>query len=179
MIVNLTLPNFVAMVTGVGQCVNDALAQTPAGAPERFCRLVPTQTIPWDNCDCGGQLALAFQQMYGSDTFLQPYTGLTWAKCKPRWWVAQVLVSVTRCVPSLSDTGIAPSCDEELSAAVTLVNDMQATRQAIACCLSDLYEAHSIGAWTLGLSTTVGELGGCAGSETTFWLGVQACPCPG
>jgi hypothetical protein len=178
MIVNLTLPNFVGLVTGVGQCVNDALAQTPAGAPDRFCALVPTQSIPWDNCDCGGQLALAIQSMYGSDTFLQPFVNMSWEKCKPRWWVAQALVSVTRCVPSQTDNGIPPTCAEELAAAITLANDMTATRQAIACCLKAFYDARQIGAWTLGISTTVGELGGCAGSETTFWIGVQTCPCP-
>jgi hypothetical protein len=177
--INLTLPNFVGLVTGIGQCVNDALAQTPAGAPDRFCPLVPTQTIPWDSCDCGGQLALAIQQMYGSDTFPQPFVNQTWAKCKPRWWVAQVIVSVTRCVPTLSDVGVPPSCTDELAAAITLANDMQAARQGIACCLTGLYESRQIGAWTLGLSATVGELGGCAGSETTLWLGMQTCPCPG
>jgi len=81
--------------------------------------------------------------------------------------------------PSQPRQAFAPEALAELAASITLANDMIATRQAIACCLTDLYDAHLIGAWTLGLSTTVGELGGCAGSETQFWIGTQTCPCPG
>jgi hypothetical protein len=164
----------------VGQCILDTLGQTPAGAPTRQCLLVPTNSIPWDNCDCGGQLALAIQSVYGSEKFPGPASGISWTKCSPRWIVAQVMVSVTRCVPTMDESGNPPLCSASLAAAITLENDRTAVRQAIACCLRQIYEATPwrVGQWLLGPSQTVGELGGCAGVETTFLIGVQLCPCP-
>lgn len=178
MIINLTSPNFVGIVTGLGVCVIDALEQTPAGAPTRQCLLVPTQLIPWDSCDCGGQYAAAIQTVYGSDLFPQPFVG-TWVKCSPRWWVARVLISVTRCVPTIDEVGLPPSCAAELVAALTLENDRTATRQAIACCLQAMRDGQRGLNWSIDQSITVGELGGCAGVETTVFIGVTACPCPG
>ena len=185
--INLAVPGFAQIVTGVGACIVDALDQTPAGAPCRQCLLLPTQQVPWDNCgpcddiSCSGQVALAIRSVYGSDTFPQPATGKTWAKCTPRWWVARVVASVTRCVPTIDELGAPPSCAAELAAAIILENDRAAVRQAIACCLSQIYAElpPRIGAWFIDASNTVGELGGCAGSETEFVIGVQACPCPG
>jgi hypothetical protein len=184
--INLTAPGFANVVTGVGQCVIEALDQTPAGAPCRRCLLLPTQQIPWDNCgpcdedSCTGQVALSIRAVYGSDTFPAPQTSKTWAKCSPRWWVARVAVSVTRCVPAMDQTGAPPGCDLELAAAIILENDRTAVRQAIACCLG---QAHTdtpqlVGNWLIDQSVTVGELGGCAGVETEFLVGVQTCPCP-
>ena len=158
MIINLT-GGFAPIVTGLGQCIADALAQTPAGAPDRQCFLLPTQSIPWDNCDCGGQFALAIKEVFGSIQFPQPASQTTWTKCAPRWSVARVVVSVTRCVPTMNGAGVPPTCAAELAAALTLENDRTAVRQALVCCLSELYAARPpvIGDWLLGPSVTVGE----------------------
>lgn len=180
--INLTRPHFAAIVTGIGACVVDALDQTPAGAPDRQCLLLPTQTIPWDDCDCGGQVALAIRQVYGSAVFPAPATNL-WEKCSPRYWVAEVLVSVTRCVTGVDQDGQPPLCATALSEAITLENDRTAVRQAVACCLDQYQSAYpptlGVQKWSLGPSVTAGESGGCAGVETTFLVGVAACPCPG
>jgi hypothetical protein len=176
-IINLTRSP-AAIVTGIGACVVDALAQTPAGAPDRQCLLLPTNLIPWDNCDCGGQVALAIQSIYGSTRFPQPAdASKDWSHCGPPWAVAQVLVSVTRCVPTMDDQGQPPSCTASLAAAYTLEDDRTAVRQALACCLQDLKDTQVIGAWALNASTTVGEQGGCAGVETPFLIGVRSCLC--
>src|SRR5262245_13821966 len=177
--INLSTPRFASIVTGIGACIVDALEQTPAGAPCRQCLLLPTQQIPWDNCgpcdlgDCLGQVALAIRAVYGSKVFPQPFVGATWARCDPRFWVARVVASVTRCVPSVDQQGRPPSCAAELAAAITLENDRTAVRQAIACCLDQLFSARppSVAAWAIDQSVTVGELGGCAGSETEFYIG--------
>lgn len=167
-----------AIVTGIGACVVSALEQTPTGAPDRQCLLLPTFTIPWDDCDCGGQVALAIQQVYGSDTFPAQFTG-GWHPCGPRWSIVQALVSVTRCVPGMDDQGNPPSCPAELAAAITLENDRTAVRQALACCLRDLQQARPprIGNWSLLPSVTVGESGQCAGVETVFLFSIPACLC--
>jgi hypothetical protein len=166
-----------AIVTGIGACVVDALNQTPAGAPDRQCLLLPTLTIPWDNCDCGGQLAQAIQETFGSDRFPAPADAKDWQPCGPPWNVVRVLLSVTRCVPTMDDQGQPPSCAESLAAAITLENDRTAIRQALACCLTDLRDAGLIFAWALQASTTVGELGGCAGVETPYVFAMRSCLC--
>lgn len=185
-LINLTSPGFISAVTGVGQCIVEALDQTPAGAPCRRCLLLPTASIPWDNCgcpeglnDCSGQVALAIRQIYGADTY-PAATIRTYRKCNHRYEVAEVVASVTRCVPALDAAGNAPSCAAELAAAVTLEHDRTAVRQAIACCLNAANQARPdlVSEWSIGPSMTVGELGGCAGVETTFYIGVQSCLCP-
>lgn len=166
-----------AVVTGVGACIVDALDQTPAGAPDRQCLLLPTQSIPWDNCDCGGQVALAIQSVFGSTRFPTPETGKDWEPCGPPWSVTQAVVSVTRCLPSMDEQGNPPTCDEYLTAAIILENDRTAVRQALACCLTEMKQAQVVGAWSLGSSVTVGESGSCAGSETTFMFAQRSCLC--
>lgn len=184
--INLSNPGFASIVTGIGVCVIDALGQTPAGAPCRQCLLLPTAQIPWDNCgpcndpSCSGQVALSIRGTYGSDIFPGPATNVTWVKCTPRYTVARVVVSVTRCVPAIGQNGEPPTCAAELAAALILEDDRTATRQAIACCLEQLRLADParVGAWLLDQSVTVGELGGCAGVETELLVGVRTCPCP-
>jgi hypothetical protein len=185
-IINLSLPGFAPIVTGVGACIEDALSQTPAGAPCRICLLVPSYQITWDGCgpceddNCTGQLALAIRTVYGSEIFPTPFQQKTWTKCGPRWQVARCVASVTRCVPTLGDNGVAPDCAAELAAAITLENDRTAVRQAIACCLEERFHASPavVGQWALLDSTIVGEQGACSGTETEFLVGVAACPCP-
>jgi hypothetical protein len=164
-------------VTGVGACVVDALNQTPAGAPDRQCLLLPTQTIPWDNCDCGGQVAQAIQETFGSDRFPSRAEAKDWQPCGPPWNVVQVMLSVTRCVPTMDEQGQPPPCADSLAAAITLENDRTAVRQALACCLTDLKTAGQIFGWALQPSTTVGELGGCAGVETPYLFSMRSCLC--
>ena len=176
MIVNLALSP-APIVTGIGACIVDALAQTPAGAPGRQCLLLPTFQIPWDNCDCDGQIALAIQSVYGSDTFPAPFVR-DWHQCGPHWQVVQAVVSVTRCVPTMDDQAVPPPCPDEQVAAVTLENDRTAVRQALVCCLTELKAATPprIGSWALQPSITVGESGACAGVETVFLFSVPS-PC--
>lgn len=164
-------------VTGIGLCVLEGLAQTPAGAPGRQCLLLPTSSIPWDNCDCDGQFAQAITTVYGSDRFPIPAESKDWQPCGPPWAVARVILSVTRCVPTMDEQAHPPTCAASLAAAVTLENDRAAVRQALACCLTDLKTAGTIGGWTLGASETVGELGGCAGVETPYWISLRSCLC--
>lgn len=174
--VNLT-QSPAAIVTGVGMCLIDALEQTPAGAPERRCLLLPTQSIPWDDCDCGGQLAQSIQSVTGSFRFPTAAEGRDWQPCGPEWAVVRVGVSLTRCVPCVDEQGHPPGCAESLAAALTLENDRTALRQALACCLSDLKAANRIGAWALEPSVTVGESGCCAGVETVYVFGLRSCLC--
>jgi hypothetical protein len=89
----------------------------------------------------------------------------------------------------MDSDGAPPDCAAELAAAVILENDRTAVRQAIACCLAAVNAdpgnppsippgASLVSEWSIGGSVTVGELGGCAGVETEFFVGVQSCLCP-
>lgn len=186
--INLTSPGFINVVTGVGACVIEALEQTPAGAPCRQCKLVPTSTVAWDDCgcpdgsgpaNCAGQVAVAIQRVYGSTSF-PGETIQTMRKCNHRYEIAQAIVSVTRCLPNMSDAGAPPTCAAELAAAVTLEQDRTAVRQAIACCLAEANRVTPwwVSEWSVGASQTYPESGGCGGSETVFYVGVQSCLCP-
>lgn len=176
MVINLTLSP-AAIVTGIGACVLAGLDQTPAGSPGRQCLLLPTQTIPWDNCDCDGQFAQAITSVYGADRFPIPAEAKDWQPCGPPWSVVRVILQVVRCVPTMDEQGHPPTCAASQAAAVTLENDRTAVRQALACCLTDLKTANTISGWALGTSDTVGELGGCAGVETPYWFAVRSCLC--
>lgn len=184
-LINLTSPGFINVVTGVGNCVIEALGQTPAGAPCRQCLLLPTAVIPWDNCggvqpgECCGQVALAILEQYSSDQFPRPLNA-TFRKCNHRYEVVHARVSVTRCVPCIGEQAQVPECSAELAAAVILEQDRTAIRQAIACCLAsaNLATPALVSEWSIGPSTTVGESGCCAGVETDFYVGVQSCLCP-
>lgn len=179
-VINLNLPGFSPLVSGVGACIVEALDQTPAGAPTRQCLLLPSSMIPWDNCDCGGQVALSIRQTYGSDQFPTQVAPTKWAHCGPVWTVAEVLVSVTRCVTGLDQAGQPPPCATAFTEAMILENDRTAVRQAIACCLDLVQKASppGLGIWALGPSVTLAEQGGCSGVETVFWVGKRDCACP-
>jgi len=173
--------NFAPIVTGVGICVRDGLAADSIGGVDanfRTCLLVPSFTIPWDNCQCG-QLALAIRRTYSSDTFPALSTSDNQGKCGPQFQVAEVVVSVARCVPSLDDEGRPPPCDALLTAALTVESDRSSVRQSLACCLQALWKAQRIGAYAIGDSVTVGDLGGCVAVETALWIGIRSCLCGG
>ena len=173
--------NFAPIVTGVGICVRDGLAADSIGGVSSdftVCLLVPSFTIAWDNCQCG-QLALAIRRTYGSDTFPALSTGDNQGKCGPQFQVAEIVVSVARCTPTIDDSGRPPPCADLLTAALTLESDRSSVRQSLTCCLQALYQAKRIGAYAIGDSITVGELGGCASVETTLWIGLRSCLCGG
>lgn len=176
MIINLGLSP-ASIVTGVGVCVLDGLAQTPAGSPDRQCLLLPTGSIPWDCCAPGGQFAQAITSVYGSDRFPIAAEGKDWQPCGPPWTVVRVLLSVTRCVTPMDEQGQPPPCATALTEAVTLENDRTAIRQALACCLTDLKTTGDIFGWAMGPADTVGESGGCAGIEVPYWFSVKSCLC--
>ena len=173
--------NFAPIVTGVGICVRDGLAADSIGGVDAnftVCLLMPSFTLPWDNCQCG-QLSQAIRRTYGSDTFPALSTNDNQGKCGPQWQVAEVVISVARCVPTVDDSGRPPACDVLLTAALTLESDRSSVRQSLACCLQSLYQAKRIGAYAIGDSITVGDLGGCVAVETVIWIGLRSCLCGG
>jgi hypothetical protein len=171
------------IVTGVGQCVMDGLTDfslrgTPAGF--RACLLLPTNQIAWDNCGCptGGQFAQAITSRAGSSRFPAADTG-NWSNCGPPLDVVNVMTSISRCVPTMDQTGTPPTCEESMAAAIGMESDRDVIRQALACCLGALKHARLIQAWNIGPSATLGELGGCVAIETPYAFALASCLCSG
>jgi hypothetical protein len=173
--------NFAPIVTGVGVCVRDGLAADSIGgisSDMRVCLLYPGNQIPWDGCQCG-QLALAIRNVYGSEVFPALSTQHNQKSCGPQYQVAEVVVSVARCAPMPGDDGEPPACSDLLTAALTLESDRAAVLAALSCCLHQLYQQRQIFAFSIGTSTTVGDLGGCVAVETVFYIGLRNCLCGG
>lgn len=173
--------NFAPMVTGIGDCVRAGLAVDSIGgvpADMRVCLLVPSAQVPWDNCECG-QLAQAVRRVYLSDTFPALAATHNQKNCGPQWLVAEVILSVARCAPGPAQNGDPPPCPDLLHAALVLESDRSAVLQYLSCCLRDLLNQHRLTAWAIGSSETVGDLGGCVATETTYFLGLRNCLCGG
>lgn len=173
--------NFAPIVTGVGSCVQTGLAADSIGgvpANMRIVPLYPGRQIPWDECQCG-QLALAITRVYGSDVFPNVSTGHNQKSCGPQMQVAEVVVQVARCVPGPDTNGEPPAPADLYAAALSIESDRAAVLAALACCLETLYGQRRLFAWAIGESATVGDLGGCVATETTFYLGLRNCLCGG
>lgn len=187
--IDLTMSGVIPLVSGLMNCVTGALDQTPDGVP---CRqvIVPSAQIAWDNCgpcvstgDCGhpGQVAMAVLGVYGSEIFPSPMATKTWSKCGPRYSVARILISVTRCLPGMAEDGSPPSAADELAAAITLENDRTAVRQALACCLASARATtpQYVSEYIIGETATYPESGNCGGSSTEILVGIRTdCLCP-
>jgi hypothetical protein len=153
-------------VTGALQCVYDALGDTAAGFPNRFCPLVPGE-VAWDDCQCG-QLAGTIIDVYYSTNFPAAANDTPQTKCGPPLVAVAASLSLTRCVPVPNNNGDAPSCDKLLEAAVTLEIDRFTARTALRCCLKTMYTQMQIANFTIGNSTVVGPEGMCAGFNMPF-----------
>jgi len=163
------------VVTGVGLCITNALADEPTsgGVPKRVCLLVPGN-IAWDACDCDGQLALTIQRIYPTRTFPTDASNeqLT-GGCLGRPLAVQALASLVRCVPSLragSTSGVViPSCDALYDAALRQQGDAFALRRGVECCLDDMKRYQRlIFDFRVGGTSFVGPEGGCGGVELPF-----------
>jgi hypothetical protein len=165
----------VSVVTGVAQCVYDALAEAPLGQPQRFCAMVPGE-IAWDLCECG-QLALSVTQVYPADNFGTPAAGARTTACGPKLTMISVNLTLVRCVPIPTDNGKPPTCDKLLTAAMNLEADRYLTRQAVSCCLKTLRDTYEIIDFSVDAATTVGPQGECAGFDMPFSFGLSSACC--
>lgn len=159
----------IVAVTGALQCVYDALGDTEAGLPNRFCPLVPGE-IAWDECECG-QLAGTIVDIYPSGNFPQAINDTPQSKCGPPLIVVSASLSLVRCVPVPDNNGKGPTCDKLFAAAVTLEIDRFTARRALRCCLKGMYTRLEIANFTVGNAVSVGPEGMCAGFTMPFLIG--------
>jgi len=178
------LVTWAPLVTGISQCVLDALALTTGGTPSRACVITPQGVpMPWDNCECG-QFTATVVSVWGSDRFPSPVS-VNWKNCNPPWLVATVTMQVVRCVPAAVMTGtgvILPTCAAMMASAIVQDQDRAAMIAATACCLQTLATPQSgqpprIGAYLLSPAVTLPEQGGCGGIEMSYQIAVSSCLC--
>lgn len=164
------------IVTGVGECIVQELAETEGGTPNRVCLAVPGD-IAWDECDCG-QFAQTVTQSVPSENFPIAATDRRTTACGPQHLVYSVTSSLTRCVPGFNArTGTPPSCDALFRAARILEEDRWALRVGVTCCLLALRKAYVLTDFTVGTAVTVGPQGQCAGVELTWQFGIRNVCC--
>lgn len=163
------------IVTGIGMCVVEELQNTPesGGVPAnmRVCLMVPGN-IAWDACECG-QFAQTIQSDYPTINFPADASDQVvgaGAGCGGRPLVYQVLASITRCVPGMTNTTPPrpPSCDALSRAALVMEGDAYALRRGVECCLETLQDDLVIVKYVVGRVNRVGPEGNCAGVELIY-----------
>lgn len=165
-----------SVVMGAASAVTDELATLGCGTLNRVCPIVPGD-IAWDECDCG-LFAQTITETRPSDNFPASAADQAVTACGPRLLTVSVQAIIVRCVPGVSDNGSSPSCEALQAAATTLECDRQALRHGIRCYLRELRESYQIAEFSVGVTTSLGPQGGCAGVTLTYQFGVQNVCCP-
>lgn len=133
-----------------------------------------------ENCDGpGGMLTVHRDNVYPSDNF--PLALGTFEPCKAATWVVSLVVTATRCVPSLDEQGMAKGTPEEWTADARIqALDEYAILTALGCCLVDSPPANKRKRRVRILqSTPLVTEGGCAGIEVRALVEAgQVCNCP-
>lgn len=171
-------------------CLCTALADSVGGPVCRCCLRPGGHLVPMDSCycECGavggnGQASVQVTGIYPTNRF--PRNGIEeWdIACDARnTWVAELTMTVYRCVHVLKDDGTPPSCAELDADARKIASDRFAMMTAALCCdwrrPSPEWEQQPIipGSWT-----PVTPQGGCAGGYMTVLVDVGpfCCPDPG
>lgn len=159
------------VVTGAGQAIVDLLQTTPesGGVPTkmRTCFIVPG-AIAADSCQCG-QLALSIQSWAPSEVNpANSSESSRRAACGPPSQVTVVLASIFRCVPTVDDRGIPPTCAKLQEAAFVQAADQWVMRKALTDYLCALKTDYTIADFRVGTAVPIGPEGACGGVEIIF-----------
>lgn len=159
------------------------------GCPD--CRSCVVPGLPaWDGCDnpceaasVGGQLSVNVSRIYPAtpDAFpaearvVQGQRGCA----PPPLTAVELVVTLLRCAPSITERGCPPSCEDLSAAARTLHMDMATVYNALLCCLPGADPTRRLGAiFTMGVQRTLGPEGGCVGLEQRVTVALPGCACP-
>ena len=142
-------------------CVCEALAeQSSCGCPCRAC-VVVGQPV-WDACCDGGQLTAFVNRIFVHDAF--PATEGGSINCMAPL-AGDFTLQLIRCVPTVTDDGVAPTCEALSDSARLIYEDMYIALRAVICCLAAYKKKRS---FAVRDTRTVGPQGGCAGFEIQF-----------
>lgn len=157
-------------------CLCDLLA---AEAPVACCCVQPGRSVPWDDCT-GGQAWVRIASQFATDTFPIPASRPPGPCGGLGGWAVVLELAVIRCMPTVSDAGVPPSCAAVNATARQVADDKHRMLRAIECCdwrrdpalppTADV-PAVIIGAWT-----PVAE-GDCTGGVWSVTVSSEACVC--
>ncbi len=133
-------------------------------APGRVISNYYGQSVPADE-PCG---QLSFRLVSMAPNYQNPAGRVAMKPCAINWWDVAYEVKIVRCVPVVSDQGVAPSPDKIAAAADQIRNDMQ---QILSTLLAQNW-IYAVGPWTPSIA-----LGGGSGGSWTFTFRVDAAPC--
>ncbi|WP_369387925.1 hypothetical protein AB5J72_10175 [Streptomyces sp. CG1] len=158
------------------------------GCPGRAC-VVPGAAA-WDSCDdpcgssdgAGGQLTVNVARVYPSNlnsfpSQEQPVLGVH--GCTPPSITAvELVITLLRCAPTMSEDGCPPSCEELSSASRILHVDTVTVGNALLCCLPQTGTGRRGRKFVIGGQRTIGPEGGCVGLEQRVIVALPGCGCP-
>lgn len=119
--------------------------------------------IAWDDCDCGGVLAVTTPRIYLSEVFPQEAEGPIGSRCRAPYEVGEYTVSVIRCAPQPVGQDMAPSAARLDAASAILLRDMAESMDALASALCTLEDADSISDYFVTPVASAGPEGACVG----------------
>lgn len=183
------------MAEGILACVCAALDEAKTQDPELPgcpCRafVAPGSTVAWDcgmGCDdaCQGQLTVNLAGLSESTSFPASSTSGSNGAPKlppgcvvPTWTVAEYVVTILRCVPTMDESGAPPEPADLRNAAVVAMADAEAVYDALACCVKGLATGGRVLRYQVGRQRTLGPQGACAGTEARLTVYLPNCPCP-
>lgn len=156
-------------VTGIAMCISNRLASTTGGVPSRVC--IYPGDVAWDECECG-MLALTTRRIFGSQTFpIEGIPGVGISNCGLPWMVAELEITMLRCVPSIQQGKRPPSCEQLGNATKIMYEDAFAVWQGTLCCLAEMKEQNFLAEYALAAQTFTGPQGLCAGSTMSINMG--------
>lgn len=117
--------------------------------------------IAWDDCDCGGVLAVTTPRIYLSEVFPEEADGPLGARCRAPYEVGEYTVSVMRCVPQPQGQALAPTAAALDSAAAVLLRDMAEAMDALAATLCTLEDTEVISDYFITPAQSLGPEGTC------------------
>lgn len=178
----MALSELTTYAAALRDCLCTLLADTPGGAVCQCCLRAGLAPPTVDNCcDCGegqGQASVQVTKIYPSDKFpregIQEWTG----PCVrgKTIWVAELTMTVYRCVAIPDGSGNAPSCERLNDDAIKIQADALAMIEAFTCCGWPGGNKRVMpGSWT-----PLPNQGGCGGGMMPVYIGLgyQCCPEP-
>jgi hypothetical protein len=164
----------------------DALADTDESYPGCPClQIVPAgepaiECCTEDECGSEGMLSVHVESIFPSDNFPNPTA--EHQPCKANVWVAQIVVTVARCAPTMDEQG-QPYPPADITAnGLLMAKDQWAVVTALSCCLPD--ETTGLGKRKrrvmFGESRPLTSEGGCASFEVRAFVEAgTVCSCSG
>ena len=172
-------------------CVCAALVDTAAlvdGQPGCPCRACVVPGPPaWDGCtdpcstdSAGGQLTVHVGRIFATSSFpTDDRTVQGGRHCVPIASTGvELVVTLLRCAPTMSDRGCPPSCDELAAAARTVHVDATSIYNALLCCLPTTGRRRRGPQFFLGAQRVLEQAGGCMGVEQRVTVELPNCGCP-